>query len=183
MTSSFIIFFILLLFFFSNNFFFFLQEFYGVRVKISQKLAEAKSILAARLLSKMLSKEQDPMALHQIGTLYFNFQLFFFFFRYSFIFFINSANNCRIKDRHLRETILSMLSPESSKTLPYLAYGSLLVSLACQHEPKDIPFLIEEAKADREGYQSHITAGAYRALSETRNEEGNSPSPFLNFFS
>ena len=54
------------------------EQFYGVRVKIADKLGETNSTLATRLLAKIVLREKDPMALQQVGTWLLFFLSFFF---------------------------------------------------------------------------------------------------------
>ena len=43
------------------------EPFFGVRVKIAEKLGDTNTMLATRLLARVALREKDPMALQQIG--------------------------------------------------------------------------------------------------------------------
>jgi hypothetical protein len=139
------------------------EHFYGVRVQgklfisysktfISQKihvvagaLSKITNPLAMEILGTMLLAENDPQAMFPIATA------------------------CHIRDASLRHSLLEFLK---RKDLPYRAQATGIESLAAQHQPQDLAYILDFCKdPNRVGQHGLIRAGAIRALASTRTEE------------
>ncbi|KAL0080326.1 peptidase family M1-domain-containing protein [Phycomyces blakesleeanus] len=123
------------------------EPFYGVRIQVANNLSSLQSHLSIKILTEILDREQDPLALSSI------------------------LNACQFKDVRVRESVLRFLSRDY--TLPYRAHASALLVLAIQHNPEDISLLLDVAQDQTKiGQYSLVRGGALEALGYHRSLQG-----------
>jgi len=120
------------------------ESYFGIRVKIAEKLSEIKTSRACHLFAKILIKETDPRALFQI------------------------ASFCKIRDPSIEDAILTVLRRED---LPYRAHANLLQALGAQRNHEHFDKLMAAAKSDYTGFNGIVRAGAYKGLAEIQKPE------------
>ncbi|RUS28508.1 hypothetical protein BC938DRAFT_481803 [Jimgerdemannia flammicorona] len=120
------------------------EKFYGVKIKVAQSLAAARTAIAIDLLAELISAETDPQAMSSV---------------------VDAASG--IRDPVIRDAVLKLLTREN---LP--AHGSALAVLGAQKNPDDLSYLLQVAKDDTKiGQHGIVRSSALMALGLHRSEE------------